>query len=136
ERRENSQGAANRERDPRAFQPRDTGKPQDTRFPRRDTALEPRSSQPRESRENRRPQSQPEPVKKPTGFFGWLKGLFGGAPEQPATTGGAQHRDNRDGQPRDGDGRGGRRRNRGGRGRSGYQGENRGPRDDQSRGEG
>jgi translation initiation factor IF-2 len=139
ERREGSNGAGNRERDPRAFQPRDTGKPQDTRFPRRDTALEQRSPLPREAREtrenreSRRPQPAPEPVKKSGGFLGWLKGLFGGAPEQPATSGGAQNRDHRDGQPRDGDGRGGRRRNRGGRGRGGYQGENRGPRDGQPR---
>ncbi len=111
-----------RERDPRNFEPRDSGKPQDTRFPRRDIALEQRDARPRESSAPRQPE------KKSGGFLGWLKGLFGGNTEQPAAT--APGSDRREGEAREGEHRH-RRRNRGGRGRNNYHGgENRGPRED------
>lgn len=118
-------GERSERRDPRAFEPRDSGKPQDTRFPRREPSLEQRGPLPREARE---PRSQP--AQKSGGFIGWLKGLFGAKPAASSTSS-HQARDgqSRDGQPHDGENRQHRRRHRGGRGRGGYQG----PRDGQPR---
>jgi len=103
-------------RDQRPYEPREP------REPRREGGAEPLHREPS-------PAAAPAP-KKSGGFFGWLKGLFGGSPAPEAKPG------DRDGQPRDGQGRhdGGRRRHRGGRGRGGYQGGDfRGPRDGQPR---
>lgn len=110
-------------RDPRTFEPRDSGKAQDTRFPRRDTALEQRDRS-RDNRDYRAPSG--EPVKKSGGFIAWLKGLFGGKPAEVAQPAQQGNREQRDGEFH-------RRRHRGGRGRggSGFQGENRGPREGQ-----
>lgn len=117
-------------RDERKFEPRE---------PRRDERkFEPRSNQPyqpRDPRDERPERIEPEVPKKSGGFFGWLKGLFGGgaSTETPATGSPAQG----GGEPRrdfDRSG-GGQRRHRGGRGRGrgGFQGDNRGPRDGQQR---
>ncbi len=105
--------------------------PREPREPRRDERkFEPRSNQPYQPRDPRderpergpRPES-PAPAAKSGGFFGWLKGLFGGgkSAETPTTGGGGEHRPDRDGEY-------GRRRHRGGRGRGrgGFQGDNRG----------
>jgi translation initiation factor IF-2 len=110
------------------------GKPFEPREPRRDERkFEPREKQPYQPRDPRderperaergpRPET-PAPAKKSGGFFGWLKGLFGGgkSAETPSTGGSEQRHD------RDGD-QGGRRRHRGGRGRGrgGFDGQNRG----------
>jgi hypothetical protein len=109
--------------------------PREPREPRRDDRkFEPRQNQPyqprqhrddREDRPERAPRAEtPAPAKSSGGFLGWLKGLFGGnkPAETPSTSGGGEHRQDRDGQD------GGRRRNRGGRGRGrgGFDGQNRG----------
>ena len=111
-----------------AFRPeqeRREGKPFAPREPRRDERkFEPRDKQPYQPRQERddRPERIPEPApaKKPGGFLGWLKGLFGGSKpaETPAT--GGDFRPERDGE------HGGRRRHRGGRGRGGFRSDNRG----------
>jgi translation initiation factor IF-2 len=110
-------------REPRKFEPRE---------PRRDERkFEPRTNQPYQPRGERtdRPArtEAPAPEKKSGGFFGWLKGLFGGkkAEAAPAPSGDREPRRDgeRGGDRRDG-GRGGR-----GRDRGGYRGDNRGPRD-------
>lgn len=116
--------------------PFDRGAPREPRP--QDRKFEPRTNQPYQDRGGRSDRGQrsdrsdrparheePAPVKKSGGFFGWLKGLFGGkkAPEAPAAGGG------REGEPRrDGDS-GGEGRNRGGRGRGRDRGGNRAPRD-------
>jgi hypothetical protein len=80
----------------------------------------------RSERQERAPRAEtPAPVQKSGGFFGWLMGLFGGSKPAatPSTSGGGEHRHDRDG------GHDGRRRNRGGRGRGrgGFEGgQNRG----------
>jgi hypothetical protein len=130
-------------RDGKPFEPRE-GKP----FENRDREAKPFA--PREPRRDHRDQrhgdarggghqhqaSNPKPSHSPAeapkasgGFFGWLKGLFGGKPAaQPARPEGGQQREGEGEFHRDGQ----RRRHRGGRGRGGHQGENRGPRDGQS----
>jgi hypothetical protein len=117
-------------REPKSFEPRESKpfqprepKPYPPREPRREPAFEQRAAQPRDVVQSR----APEPAKPSGGFFGWLKGLFGGKPVEPQKP----QPDVREGQYRgDGDQR---RRNRGGRGPGGYQGDNRGRRDYQPR---
>jgi translation initiation factor IF-2 len=122
ERRENRENREGRE-----------GKPFEPREPRRDERkFEPRDKQPyqprdpREERPDRAPRAESPanaPAKKSGGFFGWLKGLFGGGKSaETPSTGGGEQRPDRDGEP------GGRRRHRGGRGRGrgGFDGQNRG----------
>jgi hypothetical protein len=98
-------------------------KPFESREPRRDERkFEPRDKQPyqprdpRDERPDRAPRAEsPAPAKSSGGFFGWLKGLFGGgskSAETPATAGGGERRPEREGE------QGGRRRHRGGRGRN------------------
>ena len=106
------------------------GKPFEPREPRRDERkFEPRDKQPyqprdpRDERPDRAPRAEtPTPAKKSGGFFGWLKGLFGGKTAETPATGGGECRSDRDGD------QGGRRRHRGGRGRNrgGFQGGERG----------
>ncbi len=115
-------------REPRPFEPRE---------PRREPAAggerPERSSFPRDGqRDGQRDFTRSErpaaaPAKKSGGFFGWLKSLFTEKPAATETrTDGRGERDElgRDGQPRHN-----RRRHRGGRGRGGYNGDNRGPRE-------
>jgi len=120
-------------REQRSFEPREAKpgqpreqKPFQPREPRRDASFQPRSVQPREEISPSRPT---EAAPASGGFFGWLKGLFGGKPAEPVKP----QPEQREGQGQyrgDGDQR---RRNRGGRGRGGYQGDNRGQRDYQPR---
>ncbi|MDB6126919.1 MAG: translation initiation factor [Verrucomicrobia bacterium] len=126
-------------REPRPFEPREprqprpAGEQREPREPRRDFNNDPRRREERADRPDRPVLS--EPVKKPTGFFAWLKGLFSSSKtetniaERPEA-GNEEHLRHH------------RRRHRGGRGRGGYQGgqggyqgggENRGPRDGQPR---
>ena len=115
-------------REPR--QPRPAGEQREPREPRRDFNNDPRRREERSERP-----AITEPVKKPTGFFAWLKALFSSSKtetnvaERPEA-GNEEHLRHH------------RRRHRGGRGRGGYQGgqggyqgggENRGPRDGQPR---
>jgi translation initiation factor IF-2 len=91
-----------------------------------------RRFEPRQPAQAQAPRTVPEPQQKSGGFIGWLKGLFGGKPEQAPSAGHAPEGRR--------EGGGDRHRHRGGRGRGGqggygqggqgggYQGENRGPR--------
>ena len=105
--------------------PRDQSRgPREPRQPR-----DPRDERKFEPRTPRQPERAPiVEEKKPGGFMGWLKGLFGG--DKPAAETGGTTAPGTE-QPRDGDY--GQRRHRGGRGQGGggggYRGENRGPRD-------
>jgi translation initiation factor IF-2 len=105
-------------RDPREARqprdPRDSRQPRDPRFER-----QPRDPRDERPRYDQRPQGsfnggaeQAAPASK--GFFGWLKGLFGGA--KPAEVAPAREAA---GEPRMGDGHRHRRRHRGGRGHGG-----------------
>jgi translation initiation factor IF-2 len=131
-------------REPKAFVPHEPKpfQPREPRAPRPDSANGSKSANHngRDQRSRDRRPAAAAPAKKSGGFLGWLKGLFGAEPaaieqSRPGADRGDQRRD--DGEPRHN-----RRRHRGGRGRSGYQGENRGPRPegqqhgDQSRHEG
>lgn len=135
-RRSDSENRDARPADTREPKPFDPGAPREPR--RDDRKFEPRSNQPYQDRGGRsgrgersdrsdRParREEPAPVKKSGGFFGWLKGLFGGkkAPEAPPSGGAREPR-------REGD-YGSDGRNRGGRGRDrgGNRGQSRGPRD-------
>ncbi len=93
-------------REPKPFQPRE---PRESREPRREPAFEPREQRPK-------PAAETAP-KKSGGFFGWLKGLFGGS--KPATANGTSIPAGEPG--RDGEHRQNRRRHRGGRGGQGGQ---------------
>ncbi len=119
ERRDNREG-----REAKPFEPREPRRDERKFEPRDKQAYQPRD--PRDERPDRAPRAESPataPAKKSGGFFGWLKGLFGGgkSAETPATGGGEQRND------RDGE-HGGRRRHRGGRGRGrgGFDGQNRG----------
>jgi hypothetical protein len=100
---------------PREQKPFESREPREKREPRREQAFEPRRNPPFEQRE---PRSQPAAEiapKKSGGFFGWLKGLFGGG--KPADTNGKPTPAISSG--RDGEYRSNRRRHRGGRGGQG-----------------
>ncbi|MEO7598485.1 MAG: hypothetical protein ABIV50_06105 [Opitutus sp.] len=117
-------------REPKPFQPREQKpfqprEPREAREPRRDGNSPSRSGQNRESPRPSHPVVAPKPS---GGFLGWLKGLFGGAPAEapkpPTEARDDAFRGNNE------------QRNRqrgGGRGRSGFQGDNRGPRNYQPR---
>ena len=108
------------------------GKPFEPREPRRENRnFEPRTNQPYQPRDDRparddrpersEPTAAPASEKKSSGFFGWLKGLFGGKSAEspaPGSAGGEPRRDGDQGQ----------RRHRGGwgRGRGGFRGDSRG----------
>ena len=114
-------------RDSRPFEPREP-RPFEPREPRREPAGGERNAFPRDqqrdfSRDDR-PAPAAAPQKKSGGFIAWLKGLFGAKPAAPEVRTG-----DRDDQGRDGQHRHNRRRHRGGRGRGGFQGDNRGPRE-------
>lgn len=118
-------------RDARPFEPREPRREPVTgernSFPR-DQQRDPRD-QPRDFSRDERPAPVAAPQKKSGGFFGWLKSLFAEKPSQPEVRTGDRDDQGRDGQGRDGQGRHNRRRHRGGRGRGGFQGDNRGPRE-------
>ena len=108
-------------RDDRAtFRPeRRDAKPFEPREPRREPAIEQRGPLPSAA--------QPAPAaRKSGGFFGWLKGLFGGKAAAAETPPAQGYDSNRDGEYRH-------HRNRQNDRRGGYQGENRGARDYQPR---
>jgi translation initiation factor IF-2 len=122
-RREGGDGRENRDgREAKPFEPRDPRRDERKFEPRANQPYQPRD--PRDERSERAPRAEsPAPEKKSGGFFGWLKGLFGGGKSaETPTTGGGEHRHDRDGE------HGGRRRHRGGRGRGrgGFDGQNRG----------
>jgi len=107
-------------RDPQSFDPREARH----HGGRRDRESR-NDKRPRKARTSPRAPAEPtKSAKSAGGFLGWLKGLFGGAPEEPAVAGGG---DGRSG------GRQSRHRGRGRGGRSGYRTDsrNRGPRDAQ-----
>lgn len=114
-------------RDARPFEPREP-RPFEPREPRREPAAGERNSVPRDGQRDfsrdERPAPAAAPQKKSGGFIAWLKGLFGAKPASPEVRTGE-----RDDQGRDGQQRHNRRRHRGGRGRGGFQGDNRGPRE-------
>ncbi len=118
-------------REPKPFDPRAPREPR-----RDDRKFESRSNQPYQDRGGRssrgersdrsdRPERREEPalVKKSSGFFGWLKRLFGGK-KDPAGPASGDGREPRRESEYGGDGR-----NRGGRGRGRDRGGNRTPRD-------
>lgn len=99
----------------RKFEPRQP-RSQEQREPRRESSFEQRGPVPAPA--NKAP--APAPEKSSGGFFGWLKGLFGGKSAETPAPQGEQRQGGREG------GEFHRRRHRGGRGRGGYQGDNRG----------
>lgn len=124
DRRENPPLEPREPQDPKALEPREP-KPyerREGREPRRnDRKFEPRTNQPYSARPR-----QPEAPKKSGGFFGWLKGLFGGGSSAAPAAG---DRPAPEGRREDGDR--GHQRHRGDRGRGqggGYRDDNRGPR--------
>lgn len=107
-------------RDSRPFEPREPRRESATGEPRQD-----RNSSPRDFSRDERPAPAAAP-KKSGGFIAWLKGLFGAKSAAPEVRTG-----DRDDQGRDSGHRHNRRRHRGGRGRGqgGFNGDNRGPRE-------
>ncbi|QYM78214.1 translation initiation factor IF-2 [Horticoccus luteus] len=122
--RRDDRGTFRPERREQKFEPRAPRPPQEPR-----PAQDPRP--PREPRPAfRQKRDQPAPAKKPGGFLGWLKGLFGGTPAPEAPPARPQPGDERrrDGDRyRDGRRSDGRQRHGGEQGRQNFEG-NRGPR--------